>query len=799
MAMRKLEWMLIILVSLIAIQSISATSAASVDDWPTFRHDASHSGYTADSDSANSAKPVWNFTAMEAVLSSPAVSNDRVFVGSRDHALYCLNSSNGEMLWLYQTGNEVDSSPAVYDGNVYVGSDDGNLYCINIDTAKPSWATKVGGLVRSSPVVVDSRVYIGSGNHDFLCFNATYGTPIWTFPTPKRIVSSPAVSDGIVYFACDNFFVYALNASTGSEIWRRPTGSDINSPCIFNGCLYIGSYEGYVFSLNASTGDELWKYQTQDTVASSAAVAYECVFVGSEDGSVYCLNAANGHKIWQTPTGYWVWSSPAVADGNVYVGSEDYSIYCLNASTGTKQWNYPTANMVDSSPAVVNGTLYIGSSDHHVYAFTMYNSTVQPISNKPSKTATGTILFDFLIFVVAAVAIFTIVRFVRTKRRSWQNTQVLITSNENQSWFSLHTDALCVLVVLVFLITFFLSLTNAPMWVADEKTYSQMAYHMVKSGDYLVPYGFGEPAIWAGKPPLYMWTMSLAYQAFGVNNFASRLSSPVFGGLSLLVVYFLAKKLYNRYVGLLSVVVLGTFAMFFSFATHAMTDGPLVFFMLASVYFLLLSEETKNAQWYAALSGMLFGLALLTKQLEALLIPMIIIVYFALTKKSFRFLFTKRLGLFLGLALLVFMPWVLYMDLSFKSFWDYYFIYADFTRTLATVEGHVGNYFFYFNYLVKNDNMLWLALLPFATGLCAVNAVVKGHKGDILILAWIAIVLAVFTVAQTKLYWYILPAIPAFAIAISAFLCQAGKKIQFSMANLLLNRKKLRRQSSMSR
>jgi 4-amino-4-deoxy-L-arabinose transferase-like glycosyltransferase len=229
-----------------------------------------------------------------------------------------------------------------------------------------------------------------------------------------------------------------------------------------------------------------------------------------------------------------------------------------------------------------------------------------------------------------------------------------------------------------------------------------------------------------------------------------------------------------------------------------MTDGPLVFFMLTSVYFLLLSEETKNAQWYAALSGMLFGLALLTKQLETLLIPLIIIVYFALTKKSARFLFTKRFGLFLGLALVVFMPWVLYMDLRFKSFWDYYFIYADFTRTLTTVEGHVGNYFFYLNYLIKNDNMLWLALLPFATGLCVVNAVVKHHKGDILILTWITVILAVFTVAQTKLYWYILPVIPAFAIAIRAFLYQATKKIQFSTANLLLKRKKLRNQSSMS-
>ena len=54
----------------------------------------------------------------------------------------------------------------------------------------------------------------------------------------------------------------------------------------------------------------------------------------------------------------------------------------------------------------------------------------------------------------------------------------------------------------------------------------------------------------------------------------------------------------------------------------------LVFFMLASIYFLLLSEDkTKDAIKYAAFSGVFFGLALMTKQLEALLIPAIMLVY----------------------------------------------------------------------------------------------------------------------------------------------------------------------------
>jgi hypothetical protein len=41
-----------------------------------------------------------------------------------------------------------------------------------------------------------------------------------------------------------------------------------------------------------------------------------------------------------------------------------------------------------------------------------------------------------------------------------------------------------------------------------------------------------------------------------------------------------------------------------------------------------------------------------------------------------------------------------------------------------------------------------------------------------------AVVLGVFTLAQTKLYWYILPALPAFAIATSNLIYQVVKKLQ---------------------
>jgi 4-amino-4-deoxy-L-arabinose transferase-like glycosyltransferase len=220
----------------------------------------------------------------------------------------------------------------------------------------------------------------------------------------------------------------------------------------------------------------------------------------------------------------------------------------------------------------------------------------------------------------------------------------------------------------------------------------------------------------------------------------------------------------------MSAVVLGTFITYFTFARYAMTDVPLVCFILGSIYFFVLSEEKGNSKRYAALSGLFFGLALMTKQIAALLIPIIIFAYALSTKKSLRFLFTKHFTLFWGVGLLLFSPWVIYMGVTFGShFWQSYFLYSDVSRAISPVEGHAASYFFYFGSLVNSENWLWLVLLPFAAGLCIFNAVFKRLKADILVLLWMAIVLLVFR--------YIMPVYPAFALAISSLLYELSKKL----------------------
>jgi parallel beta-helix repeat protein len=339
--------------------------------WPMFHHDLIHTGYT-ESPGPNTNRTLWKYTASDYVaLSSPAVVDGKIYVGSEDNKTYCLDASTGAFIWSYATGGWVESSPAVVDGRVYIGSRDYRVYCLDASTGAHIWNYTTGGVVySSSPAVADGKVYIGSYDRRVYCLDAYTGAQVWNYTTGDLVDCSPAVVDGRVYVGSHDCKIYCLDAYTGALIWSHATGGYIgySSPAVVDGRVYVGSADGKVYCFYASTGEQAWNYTTGSYVFSSPAVAYGRVYVGSYDHRVYCLDALTGAQIWNYTTGSYVFSSPAVADGKVYVGSYDSKVYCFNAYTGDRIWSYTTGWYVASSPAVSDGVVFIGSLDKAVYA-----------------------------------------------------------------------------------------------------------------------------------------------------------------------------------------------------------------------------------------------------------------------------------------------------------------------------------------------------------------------------------------------------------------------------------------------
>ena len=109
---------------------VAASVLASVaQDAAMFRGNPQHSGIYAAVGVPKYSGVKWKFATGAAVISSPAVVDNTVYVGSSDHNLYALKLGDGALQWKFKTEGRVVSSPAVSEGVVYFGSYDGNFYC----------------------------------------------------------------------------------------------------------------------------------------------------------------------------------------------------------------------------------------------------------------------------------------------------------------------------------------------------------------------------------------------------------------------------------------------------------------------------------------------------------------------------------------------------------------------------------------------------------------------------------------------------------------------------------------------
>lgn len=298
----------------------------------------------------------WKFPTAGRVISSPALVDGVVYVGSTDCNLYAIDAGSGVQKWKFETKGWVVSSPAVDSGTVYFESYDSNFYALDASTGQLKWKFATGG----------ERHYIGTHIH-YLQPAAEAMPDPWDF-----YLSSPSVWNGTVYFGSGDKNVYALNESTGTMKWRFQTGDVVHSsPAIADGTLYIGSWDTYLYALDASTGKEKWRFKTGDDLEahnhvgnqSSPAVVDGVVYFGSRDAFAYAVDTSTGKQIWKFSTdGSWVNNSPVVHEGRVYFGTSVPGIvHAVEAKTAKVVFDVNAGSPVFASMALAKDMLYMGN------------------------------------------------------------------------------------------------------------------------------------------------------------------------------------------------------------------------------------------------------------------------------------------------------------------------------------------------------------------------------------------------------------------------------------------------------
>ena len=216
-----------------ALLVCGVSNVATAGDWPTYRHDAAHSGVNPESPGDNLAlewtyvplhppDPAWPATAEEMPRMHAdnafhvAVAEGRVFFGSSvTDEITAIDAASGKIVWSFFTEGPVRFAPTVYNGRVYVGSDDGYVYCLKAADGTLVWKYRPGPS--------DEKVL---GNERMIS--------LWPVRT-SVLVDQGTVYCGAGVFPYEGIYICALNADDGSVVWKNDTIGDRAHELSFGG------------------------------------------------------------------------------------------------------------------------------------------------------------------------------------------------------------------------------------------------------------------------------------------------------------------------------------------------------------------------------------------------------------------------------------------------------------------------------------------------------------------------------------------------------------------------------------
>jgi len=230
----------ILLIIIVSVFLLSLQSQCG--DWPTFRHDNSRSGASHEKierpiklkwvfKPRHAPSPAWPLPAEEAPRSHVdnafhvAVADNIVYFGSSvDNKVYALDLADGRMIWTYMTEGPVRFAPAIYKGKVYFGSDDGYVYCVDALKGSFVWKYRLGP---------DQSKAIGNGAM----------ISAWPIRT-SVLVDNDEVLCSAGVFPFEGIYICSLNSEFGILNWRNDTLGDRAHDLQFGGV----SPQGYLLA-----------------------------------------------------------------------------------------------------------------------------------------------------------------------------------------------------------------------------------------------------------------------------------------------------------------------------------------------------------------------------------------------------------------------------------------------------------------------------------------------------------------------------------------------------------------------
>jgi outer membrane protein assembly factor BamB len=381
----------------------------------------------------------WKFKAGRTVLGSVAIDNDNglIYFGSRDKFFYCV-STGGELIRKWNARSAIVTSPAVGKDRVYVVTNAGQVYGLDKEKLRPVWNASLGSTAISSPALANGHIYVGTDTDGLKCVGLpgfeklppiwcgelggagrsgwADGTVmpretdvVWEYDTPlpesgEATDMPPTVTAPVapIIGKTDTTLYVGMSQGRRNVLAQIPCGVDLTKKPLMGWqvetanpiSLSAVATSRHVYAVDGKPGDQkralrcvsidsgdvLWESPVESQAsgdmtmvrlrvrdnAINETVSRRYLYVNDRAGGLSAFDITEPEKLdkrWSRDVGQIV-GAPAVSDGIVFVSvTSPEAVLALATGNGGELWRRPLPKAVTTGPVHIEGTLWVGTED----------------------------------------------------------------------------------------------------------------------------------------------------------------------------------------------------------------------------------------------------------------------------------------------------------------------------------------------------------------------------------------------------------------------------------------------------
>jgi 4-amino-4-deoxy-L-arabinose transferase-like glycosyltransferase len=305
---------------------------------------------------------------------------------------------------------------------------------------------------------------------------------------------------------------------------------------------------------------------------------------------------------------------------------------------------------------------------------------------------------------------------------------------------------------------FFAGLGSLPLLEPDEGRNAEVAREMLASGDWITPHYDALPYL--DKPAVFFCLVASSFKLAGLHEWSARAPSALMGLCLLLLCWFLARRMFGDSTAVRAGVIIATAPLVTVFSRLVIFDMTLAFLItlaMASFWFAEATEFRRPGPDIFMFLAM--GLATITKGPVGFLLPLLSITAYQALRGKLRELKRLRWGLGCAVFLAAVLPWFVSISIRYPDFPRYALLEESLARFSGGLVHRKGGLLYYFPVYLAGFFPWSIFLLWAGWNRHKRWKEIRLERNRLFLLTWSVVTFIFFSLSQSQLPGYFLPAI----------------------------------------